>query len=215
MKKIIIYLLILSFGVGLLILILDNEKHVDKSQSNSVEKIQPIVTDDFVIKTTQKLDTSAKYKSTNTTSVEKSNHPINESKEIVDCVNVAQQKIETKVNDRNQVEEESDELIIQEKMVSSRYIAVQKSANDSIDKSELLSLNGQSFSNQIIVEFWQSPLNLTGYELSRNKLKLFGFNPNESISLQKGEESDLLLLNTESMSLKIRKSKQFKSLQIK
>jgi len=66
-----------------------------------------------------------------------------------------------------------------------------------------------------MVEFWKSPLNITGYELTRNRLKLFGFNPNESISLQLDKNEEQILLNTESLSVVLKKTNQFKTLKLK
>ncbi|MDX1653227.1 MAG: hypothetical protein R3277_12085 [Brumimicrobium sp.] len=107
-----------------------------------------------------------------------------------------------------------DEDIITERMVSKRNITVIKEVPDSLDATELLNINANSFSNSITVEFWESPLELTGYELTRNKLKLFGFNPNESITLRLAEDKDYLILKTETLNLILTKSKKFKSLNL-
>lgn len=111
-------------------------------------------------------------------------------------------------------EEVFDGDIITEKLVSKRNISLTLVENDSIDESELLNLNSKSFNNSIIVEFWESPLELTGYELSRNKLKLFGFNPNESISLHFDNNKEELLMQTETIKLYLTKTQKFKSLNL-
>lgn len=111
-------------------------------------------------------------------------------------------------------EEVYDIDIITEKLVSKRNIPLTVIENDSIDQSELLNLNSKSFNNSIIVEFWESPLELTGYELSRNKLKLFGFNPNESISLHLQNNKEGLLMKTETIKLYLSKTQKFKSLNL-
>ncbi|HLV43154.1 MAG TPA: hypothetical protein VKY37_12810 [Brumimicrobium sp.] len=113
------------------------------------------------------------------------------------------------------IPEVNEEVIIKEELVSQLKIALDAPPMDSTDVSNLLDLKSNAFSNEIIIEFWQSPLNITGYELSRNKLKLFGFNPNETISLQIGNEEDQLFLNTDSMSFILQKTKQFKTLKLK
>lgn len=110
---------------------------------------------------------------------------------------------------------DTDEIIIKEELISQRTVPLKSLPYDSTDVSNLLEMKGNAFNKDIIVEFWQSPLNITGYELSRNKLKLFGFNPNESISLQLGNDEDEIFLNTESMSLLLQKTKQFKTLKLK
>lgn len=111
-------------------------------------------------------------------------------------------------------EEVYDGDIITEKLVSKRNISITVVESDSIDESELLNINSKSFNNSIIVEFWESPLELTGYELSRNKLKLFGFNPNESISLHFDNNKEELLIQTETIKLYLSKTQKFKSLNL-
>jgi hypothetical protein len=111
-------------------------------------------------------------------------------------------------------EEVFDRDIITEQLISKRNIELTYAAKDSIDDSELLNLNSKSFNNSIIVEFWESPLELTGYELSRNKLKLFGFNPNESISLHFENNNEELLMQTETIKLYLNKTRKFKSLNL-
>lgn len=111
-------------------------------------------------------------------------------------------------------EEVYDSDIITERLVSKRNIPVKLVENDSIDESELLNINSKSFNNSIIVEFWESPLELTGYELSRNKLKLFGFNPNESISLHFDNNKEELLMQTETIKMYLSKTQKFKSLNL-
>lgn len=109
----------------------------------------------------------------------------------------------------------NEEIIMKEELISQRTISLVAAPSDSTDVSEMLNLKSTAFSKDIIVEFWQSPLNLTGYELTRNRLKLFGFNPNESISLQLSKNEEEILFNTESMSIVLRKTKQFKSLKLR
>jgi hypothetical protein len=57
-------------------------------------------------------------------------------------------------------------------------------------------------------------LNLTGYLLNRNKLKLFGFNPDEPITLQVIDEKNELILKSSTFLLRLSKSPNFKSLKI-
>lgn len=111
-------------------------------------------------------------------------------------------------------EEVFDDDIITEKLISKRNITLTVIENDTIDESELLNIKSKSFNNSIIVEFWESPLELTGYELSRNKLKLFGFNPNESISLHLDNNKEELLMQTETIKLYLSKTQKFKSLNL-
>lgn len=107
-----------------------------------------------------------------------------------------------------------DEDIITERLVSKRNVELTVLREDSIDTSELLNIKTKSFNSSMIVEFWESPLELTGYELSRNKLKLFGFNPNESISLQLINHSEQIILKTETVEVTLSKTQKFKSLNL-
>lgn len=118
-------------------------------------------------------------------------------------------------NSIDHIEDDTEEIIIKEVLISMKTYTLEEVPLDSTDVSALLELKSNAFAKDIIVEFWQSPLNLTGYELTRNKLKLFGFNPNESISLRIGNQEDQIILNTDSMSLLLQKTKQFKSLKLR
>jgi len=111
-------------------------------------------------------------------------------------------------------EEVYDSDIITEQLVSKRNVELTLIENDTIDESELLNIKSKSFNNSLIVEFWESPLELTGYELSRNKLKLFGFNPNESISLYFDFNKEGLFMETETIKLYLTKTQKFKSLNL-
>ncbi|PHR46250.1 MAG: hypothetical protein COA32_11900 [Fluviicola sp.] len=111
-------------------------------------------------------------------------------------------------------EEVFDGDIITERLVSKREIELNIIKNDSLDESELLNINSKSFNSTMIVEFWESPIELTGYELTRNKLKLFGFNPNESFSLHFDNNKEELLVKTETIKLYLTKTQKFKSLNL-
>ncbi len=111
---------------------------------------------------------------------------------------------------------DEEDIIISEKLLSKRLVTVEKIEMDTIqDASELLGMKSETFAEEIMIEFWKSPINITGYELSRNKLKLYGFNPNEKISLIYNTKTSKLFLNTETMSIVLEKSNQFKKLNLK
>lgn len=112
------------------------------------------------------------------------------------------------------LEEIIEEDIIREKLISTRNLDIEWITRDSIDVSELLNKKASSFSETMVIEFWQSPLNLTGYELSRNKLKLFGFNPEESISLQVEDDKSELIIRMDSFVLRLPKTNQFKTVNL-
>ena len=104
--------------------------------------------------------------------------------------------------------------IITDQLITSKRVHIDWVVNDSIDISELLNKKASSFNETIIVEYWQSPLNLTGYLLNRNKLKLFGFNPDEPITLQVIDEKNELILKSSTFLLRLSKTSNFKSLKI-
>ena len=104
--------------------------------------------------------------------------------------------------------------IITDQLITSKRVHIDWVVNDSLDISELLNKKASSFNETIIVEYWQSPLNLTGYLLNRNKLKLFGFNPDEPITLQVIDEKNELILKSSTFLLRLSKSSNFKSLKI-
>src|SRR5690554_143511 len=203
MKQGVIYLLILigGIGIGYIFNLLFNAPTENETETEKV----------IVQKVKKKIirDTVQVERIVYTSTVDTSN--IAESLEYADSLDY------TYDEESNQYysSEESEEIIIKEELISQRTISLAPPKNDSTDVSKLLDLKSNAFSNEIIVEFWQSPLNITGYELSRNKLKLFGFNPNESISLHLGTNEDQFFLNTDSMSLLLQKTKQFKTLKLK
>lgn len=104
--------------------------------------------------------------------------------------------------------------IYQDQLISQQTINVNKDTTDSTDISEVFNLQSEAFTDRIVVEFWESPLNITGYELSRNKLKLFGFNPNETVSLYFIKKENGLQLKSETIQLVLTKTKQFKTLKL-
>ncbi len=107
-----------------------------------------------------------------------------------------------------------DPAIVEEELLERRTVILHWNPKDSVGVSELLNKNAQSFSREIIVEFWSNPLNITGYELNRNKLKLFGFHPEETIRLEIKDDHRTLFLHSESLHLRLEKTEQFKSLQL-
>lgn len=202
MRQAVIYLLILIGGIGI-------GYAINQSFNNSVEIKTKTETDTVIVEKIKKqfiIDTIEVEKIVYSSN--SSDNNFSEMQEYSDTLTFEE------VNNSYSTED-VDEIIIKEQLVSQRTISLEPLPNDSTDVSKLLEMKSNAFSKDIIVEFWQSPLNITGYELSRNKLKLFGFNPDESISLRLGNEEDQLFLNTESMSLLLQKTKQFKTLRLR
>jgi len=201
MKQGVIYLIILIGGIGIgytFNLIYNTPEIINQTETVIVEKIKKQIIRDTIrikkpVQTNFIPDTSL----------------TDDTYDYYDSLSIEDEEI------GYQASLDTDEIIIKEELISQRTVPLKSLPYDSTDVSNLLEMKGNAFNKDIIVEFWQSPLNITGYELSRNKLKLFGFNPNESISLQLGNDEDEIFLNTESMSLLLQKTKQFKTLKLK
>lgn len=86
------------------------------------------------------------------------------------------------------------------------------SLNQPVDTNSidvLLNVDSKSFNENLTIEYWNSPLQLTGYELSRNKLKLFGFDPAQSISLLV-DNNKTLIAAIDTIQLRLVKTEKFK-----
>ncbi|MDX1445963.1 hypothetical protein [Lishizhenia sp.] len=108
----------------------------------------------------------------------------------------------------------SDDLIVSERMNSSIKVKLRKyQETDSVDVEEIFNVKSEHYNSEITVQFWTSPLQLTGYELSRNTLKLFGFDPRQAVLLQ-AKEGDRMQLVIDTMSFELRKTDKFISLEL-
>lgn len=108
-----------------------------------------------------------------------------------------------------------EEVILTEKLMAQRNVTLIRQKTDSTEVGELLGLKGNAFSDVINVEFWDSPLNLTGYSLTRGTLRLFGFNPDEHFQLLEGGEKNQLIYDSETLSIVLPKTNQFKTLKLR
>lgn len=109
--------------------------------------------------------------------------------------------------------------IVSERLIAHRNVPIQLVKPDSLDASEILNLKADSYSKNIIVEFWESPLDLIGYELNRSRLKLFGFNADEAILIKRNYDSEKLIVqigpSSNSLIFSLEKSPKFKSIILK
>ena len=200
MKKILLYLILILVGVGIgygLNFSLNNNDNAQQTPEKIyVEKIKKrVIIDTIKVKKFINIPVAM------------------DSVFISDTIYLSDSLIINEKENDLLVDDEKEEVIIMEELISQRSVLLGLLPNDSTDVSELLKLKSSAFAKDIMVEFWKSPLNITGYELTRNRLKLFGFNPNESISLQLDKNEEQILLNTESLSVK--KTNQFKTLKLK
>ena len=117
--------------------------------------------------------------------------------------------------------EEDDEYfeIVSERLIAKRVVDVKIIQPDSLDPSDLLNLKADSYSKSLAIEFWESPLDLIGYELNRSRLKLFGFNAEELVQIKRAYDSEKLTVQfgtgNNSLVLILEKSPKFKSIILK
>lgn len=207
MKRILIYLLVLTFGI-VIGYALNNLLRVPRKHPQPkkifVDKIKKQIIKDTIIveKFINTVPSGLEEDTTDTTS---DSEPIDST---FSNENHKDDGSDAEVNDTN-------EVIISEKMIGHRLTYLKHNPIDSTDIEAMLGVESNAFSNEITIEFWQSPLNLTGYVLTRNKLKLFGFNPNETFTLHLSKDSEHLFLNTETLSILLEKTEQFKNLALK
>lgn len=107
---------------------------------------------------------------------------------------------------------DDDVVIIKERLIASALIEVNLQESDSLTVEEAFDLQQVNFAEHLVVEFWESPLELTGYELTRNKIKLFGFDPSENVILSHSVDTDILEVQIGSLSLRLQKTNRFKTL---
>lgn len=109
--------------------------------------------------------------------------------------------------------------IVSERLIAKRVVEVKIIQPDSLDASDILNLKADSYSKSLAIEFWESPLDLIGYELNRSRLKLFGFNAEESVQIERAYDSEKLTIQigtgNNSLVLILEKSPKFKSIILK
>lgn len=117
------------------------------------------------------------------------------------------------------LEEEEYFEMVSERLIAKRVVEVKIIQPDSLDASDLLNLTSDSYSKSLTIEFWESPLDLIGYELNRSRLKLFGFNAEEKVQVKRTYDSEKLTVQfgiiNNSAVLILEKSPKFKSIILK
>lgn len=179
----------------------------DTASNNKMKIVEVVKTDTLIVKEKVFITTSEK---TDT---------LTESKQITDTLNNeplsdSLQKDDFPIYDINSDTNftKDDIVIIKEQLILSKLIEVSIKESDSLSVEEAFDLKQVNFAEHIVLEFWESPLELTGYELGRNKLKLFGFDPTENIKLSHSVDSDLLEVQIGNLSLHLQKTSRFKTL---
>jgi hypothetical protein len=97
----------------------------------------------------------------------------------------------------NQNVDSGDYVVLRDKLLTSRSVSItQKNKSEQANPSDVLVDRISSdnfFSEKIIVEFWESPIDYQGYRLNKMKLILFGINPNDYFELSNTQEGFLLM----------------------
>ncbi len=110
-------------------------------------------------------------------------------------------------------EEEEELVIISDRLITKKSLTVTWNGSlEAVSEEEKLGRSVDRFSEVMTVEFWESPLELTGYELSKNRLKLFGFNPKENVELKYSSEGEYLHVFIGELSFHLEKTTRFKTL---
>ena len=129
---------------------------------------------------------------------------------------------DTLIIDNEIISPEEDEEyfeIVSERLIAKRVVEVKIIQPDSLDASDLLNLKADSYSKSLAIEFWESPLDLIGYELNRSRLKLFGFNAEELVQIERAYDSEKLTVQigtgNNSLVLILEISPKFKSIILK
>jgi hypothetical protein len=113
----------------------------------------------------------------------------------------------------NDEQTEDDLEVIKDKLLDKVNATLEiNELDDSLNVESALNKEVIPFSEVMNIEFWSSPLDLTGYELSTKKLKLYGFNPKEIIRLQYNKGQDYIQCTIGDLSLKLKKTERFKTL---
>lgn len=108
---------------------------------------------------------------------------------------------------------EEDFEVITDKLLRKKTITLEIiEGSDSLDVEKVLNKDVLSFNEVLNIEFWSSPLDLTGYELSSKKLKLYGFNPDENFHARYKKGQEFIEITVGDLPLKLKKTDRFKTL---
>jgi hypothetical protein len=116
-------------------------------------------------------------------------------------------------NDNLEKKEEDEFEVITDKLIKkvSKELKIIESI-DSLGPELVFNKEVNPFNSILMIEFWTSPLELTGYELTSKRLKLYGFNPDENLNLVYSKGTDYIRLTIGENQLKLKKTDRFKTL---
>ncbi len=96
---------------------------------------------------------------------------------------------------------------ITSKIISINYLTPTNTSTSDSLINKLINVNPVK-PQQIIIEFWESPLNYTGYKMSKSKLIVYGLNPHFDYQLY--AKNDQYFLNFEQIYYQLQETTNFK-----
>ncbi len=113
----------------------------------------------------------------------------------------------------NDGDDDDDFEVIKDQLLNKKIVRLTIiDFTDTLTVDKALNKDVLPFSEQLAVEFWTSPLELTGYELAANKLKLFGFHPDEKLTILFTKGTDFLEVRIGDAVLRLGKTERFKTI---
>lgn len=110
---------------------------------------------------------------------------------------------------------DADYEVVRDKQIGKKTVIVQQYnvAKDTSATAKIADKIGEeiSFNRNMVVEFWESPIDFMGYKLSKTKLIFYGISPQEPFELiYKDTESISLVIDEKTITLK--KTEKYKSI---
>lgn len=119
---------------------------------------------------------------------------------VVEKVEIAERDTVMLLTQMNQSDNE-EYLVLRDRLLQTQKIKIQKdfapATNNATDKLIDKMSSDDFFSDVLIVEFWESPIDYQGYRMNKTKLILFGVNPNESFILRENEPGKITMTSGE------------------
>lgn len=114
--------------------------------------------------------------------------------------------------DNKNLETDENLTVLSDQFLAKNRVAIERIVLDTTSIEALLNVQTNYFGDYITVEYWESPLELTGYELSRNKLTLYGFNPLDPIQITTNETTAVLDVSIGAIQLRLERTERFRTL---
>lgn len=148
------------------------------------------------------LETSVKPKKKDTTKQER----------IEKIIGKAQSESQSSFPESDSSEQEFQ--IARERLIGNKTVQISFPAEfrDSSASAQLnTKFDEQGFNKTLQVEFWESPIDFMGYKLSKTKLVLYGFLPQELFTLTY-QEGDLLVMEVDGKSISLKKTEKYRTI---